>query len=403
MSRGLYEEWRRAEERSMEKKIAILLSTVPEWGGGHQYAMILAECLKEISDFRFELIALCTNQFWRSWCENHNVSYFMIREITGKQINWNLLFPSLSKIYNMHKTELGEIVKREKIDALFISTQSYFPNLETKMIAPVHDLMHRYESRFSEVRNDYRFREKMFKCEAKYAECLLTDSELGRQQFIESYSRYMKGSLPHIVSLPFIIPAHIGKTNEEYVDVPDKYVFYPAQFWQHKNHINLIKAVQLLKSDIDDIHLVLVGSEKNCLQEIKTYIADNALEKNITILGFVSDGNISYLYKHAVALVMPSYFGPTNIPPLEAMALGCPVIVSNKYAMPEQVEDAGLLFNPDSPEEIAECIRQVWSDECLRENMVRKGYQRIKKYDKQHFKDKLLKVIETCLFDGEDM
>ena len=69
---------------------------------------------------------------------------------------------------------------------------------------------------------------------------------------------------------------------------------------------------------------------------------------------------------------MPSYFGPTNIPPLEAMALGCPVAVSNKYAMPEQVGDAGLLFDPDSPEEIAKCIKAMWLDDKLRQKMINK-------------------------------
>ena len=86
--------------------------------------------------------------------------------------------------------------------------------------------------------------------------------------------------------------------------------------------------------------MVLVGSEKNSLRRIKKEIAKNDLQNNVEILGFVSDKQITYLYKHAVALVMPSYFGPTNIPPLEAMALGCPTIVSDRYAMGEQVGDA---------------------------------------------------------------
>ena len=386
------------EENS--KKIAILLYTEPEWGGGHQYAMTLTECLIELSGSRFEFIALCKNEFWCSWCNDNNVKYFKIDDSNERQINGSLIFPALCKVYNMYKTELGRIVKKEKIDMLFISMQLYFPNLNTKMVAPVHDLMHRYEATFSEVRGDYKYREKIFKCEAKYADYLLTDSELGRQQFIQSYSTYMKRRRPNIVSLPFIVPPHIGEIKEEYINVPDKYVFYPAQFWRHKNHINLVKAIQLLKNDVDDIHLILVGSEKNCLQEIEEYIRDNKLERNITIFGFVSDGNITYLYKHAVALVMPSYFGPTNLPPLEAMALGCPAIVSNKYAMPEQVGDAGLLFNPDSPEEIAECIWRVWVDESLRERMIRKGYQRIKRRNKQYFKDTVLKVIENCLNDN---
>lgn len=380
-----------------KKKVAVLLSTEPTTGGGHQYAIVLSECLKELSDSRFELIALCMNRFWSKWCKNNGIKYSMISGIHLAHMELNLRFPFLCKIYNMYKTELGKIIKREKVDLLIITAQSYFPNVNTKIIVPVHDLMHRYEPQFPEVSEGYQSRELMFKCQARYAECILTDSKLGKQQFIESYSSYMRRKMPHIVSLPFIVPAHIKEVEEEYIDVPEKYVFYPAQFWKHKNHINLVKAIRLLKDNVSDIHLVLVGSDKNCLREIKKYIAENKIENNITILGFVSNGNITYLYKHAMAMVMPSYFGPTNIPPLEAMALGCPVAVSNKYAMPEQVGEAGLLFNPDSPEDIAECIMQIWTNKGLRERMIEKGYQRINDWNKKHFKRRVLKIIEMCL------
>lgn len=96
-------------------------------------------------------------------------------------------------------------------------------------------------------------------------------------------------------------------------------------------------------------------------------------------------------------MVMPSYFGPTNIPPLEAMALGCPVIVSNKYAMPEQVGDAGLSFNPDSPEEIAQKIELVWQDEHLRQEMIRKGYQRVRGWKDIDFKKRFIHIILKTL------
>ena len=71
--------------------------------------------------------------------------------------------------------------------------------------------------------------------------------------------------------------------------------------------------------------------------------------------------------------------------------MGCPVAVSNKYAMPEQVGDAGLLFDPDFPEEIAECIRKLWVDEDLRQKMIRKGYRRIEKWTQDSFNDRFQK------------
>ena len=162
----------------------------------------------------------------------------------------------------------------------------------------------------------------------------------------------------------------------------------------------MIKAIRILREEISDIHLILVGSEKNMMKEVKRYITENELNSNVTIKGFVSNENMTYLYRHAIGMIMPSYFGPTNIPPLEAMALGCPVAVSNKYAMPEQVGDAGLLFDPDSPEEIAKCIKAMWLDDKLRQKMINKGYDRISKWTKKDFKDKLQKVLDQ-IKDGE--
>lgn len=378
----------------MRKKIAVYLNSEPEWGGQHQYAVVLMECLAKVNDI--DILAICNSQYWRSWCRKHQIRVWNIEwpDFTEKAKKYHLACPMFSRIYSVHMTGFGKGLRKEKIDAVICTTQGTFvPNLGIKVIAPVHDLMHRYEGSFPEVSKDYEVREVLLSAKARYTWCILTDSKLGKKQFIESYSKYIKRHT-HIVSLPFVTPKHDKESIEEFIETPKKYIFYPAQFWQHKNHMNLVKAVNLLVRDIPDIHLVLVGSEKNCLKKIQQYVQEHELRNHITIKGFVSDGNITYLYKHAVGLIMPSYFGPTNIPPLEAMALGCPVAVSNKYAMPEQVGEAGLLFDPDSPKEIAECIRKIWLDDNLRQEMIRKGYQRIKKWNRETFAEKLQNIIK---------
>lgn len=378
----------------MEKKVAVILDSEPKWGGQHQYALTLARCMLRLNDVMF--VAVCCNQYWRSWCRKNNIRVLSITwpVFTEKERKWQLKCSVFSRIYSVYWTELGKKIRDEKIRAILYTTQGAFvPNLNIKVIAPVHDLMHRYEGRFPEVRDNYDGRELLLSSVAKYAWCIMTDSKIGRKQFIESYSKYIRQKHTHIISLPFIVPEHIAEREEEFIATPEKYIFYPAQFWRHKNHINLLKAINLLVADIPDIHLILVGSEKNSMKEVVQYIIEQKLTDNITIKGFVSDGNITYLYRHAVGMIMPSYFGPTNIPPLEAMALGCPVAVSNKYAMPEQVGDAGLLFNPDSPEEIAECIRKLWLDENIRREMIRKGYQRMGKWNVESFTERLQKIV----------
>ena len=379
------------------KKLALILSTKPEDGGQHQYSMLVAECLWEKAGVDYELIVLCGNSFWRKWCKEKKIKYcgYMLPNFSYSEKQFNRKYPNLARIYYTYMTSFGETIRKEKVDILFSTRQGDFiPNYNVKLISPVHDLMHRYEPNFPEVRDSFSEREIYMKSFAKYANCILVDSKLGKKQFEESYLRG-KRNKPYIVSLPFVVPEQVWKVAEEYIEVPEKYVFYPAQFWQHKNHINLVKAINLLKENISDIHLILVGSEKNNCKTIKKYIKNNNLESNITILGFVSDGNITYLYKHAVGMIMPSYFGPTNIPPLEAMALGCPVAVSNKYAMPEQVGNAGFLFNPDSPEEIAKCIERMWMDEKLCEKMRKMGLARVQRWTKKEFGDKLYQIISV--------
>ena len=377
-------------------KVAVVLATSPQDGGGHQYSKLVVECLKELSGLEFDLIAICINKYWIEWCNNNNIPHFESKWKCGSTKR-NLWFPLYSRIRGMYLTDVGRLIKKERIDIIFLTPQLMsIPNWNVKIITPVHDLMHRYEPDYPEVHCEYQMRERVLKCQAKYADYILTDSQLGRKQFIESY---LNGSekVPSVVSVPFVVPDHIWQMKEEYLRVPDKYVFYPAQFWKHKNHINLIKAIQLLRGAIPDIHLVLVGSEKNNYEEIKKYIADNKLGSHITIMGFVSDENMTYLYRHAVGMIMPSYFGPTNIPPLEAMALGCPVAVSNKYAMPEQIGEAGLFFDPDSPEEIAECIRKLWTDDELRHRKIELGYKQIKSWTKNDFKKAIADIVHECL------
>lgn len=379
----------------MYKKILVILDTEPEWGGEHQYASVMMNCILNIME-RNKILAICGNRYWRKWCRENGIQILENQwfSFSKQEQEYHIKYPLFSRIYCMNISAIGKIIRKKKVKAVLCMRQGIFiPNIGIKVLAPVHDLMHRYEGHFPEVGDKFEKRELIFASKAKYAWCVLTDSKVGKHQFMESYLPYMRRGKPHIISMPFVVPRHIAECEEEYIDVPSKYVFYPAQFWQHKNHLNLLRAINILKEQIKDIHLILVGSEKNNIKKVQQYISENHLESNVTIKGFVSNGNITYLYRHAIGLVMPSYFGPTNIPPLEAMALGCPVAISDKYAMPEQVGDAGLLFNPDSFEEIAECIRKMWCDRDLRQQMIQKGYRRINRWTEKEFGERLKRVL----------
>lgn len=374
------------------EKIAVVLETEPDFGGEHQYAILMMECLIK----HYEVAAICGSKFWMDWCKDRKISYIKYDpdKYTLKNMKrWNKCAFGL-KTYYYFFSGIGKFLRQENIETLVCTRQgTVLPPLPCKIIRPVHDLMHRYKGEFPEVKGTYESRETLFQSMAKFSDVILTDSKLGKEQFIESYSDVMNKKI-RVYALPFVAPPHIWDSGEEYIETPPRYVFYPAQFWRHKNHINLIKAIGLLKERLPDIKLVLVGSEKNALDMVRRYIKNNGLEEQVIIYGFVSDANINYLYRHAVMMVMPSYFGPTNIPPLEAMALGCPAAVSDNFAMGEQVGDAGLLFSPDVLEEIAECIYRVWTDERFRQELIGRGYRRMEKWNREKFEQRFIKILE---------
>lgn len=389
----------RQENQPIMKKIAILLTSTPRSGGEHQYLLLLMEALEKCNKKYFDVLAVCYNQFWTIWCKKHGIDYIK-SNLDSYSRNFMKVcgrLPHLMRVYSTYRLPLGKIIAKNQIKLLIGGQQSIFiPPYNCKIIQPVHDLMHRYEPGFQEIQDSYEYREFFFSSCARISHVVLVDSELGKKQYIECYYDHRKHN-PKIEVLPFVTSIS-KRAAEEYIEVPSKYIFYPAQFWEHKNHANLIAAIKILKSKIPDIHLILVGSEKNSLKTVKKSIQENFLEDNISIRGFVSDGQIVYLYRHAVALVMPTYFGPTNIPPLEAMALGCPVIISDRYAMREQTGDAGLLCNPDSPDDIARAIQLVWTDDKLRHDMIIKGYQQSKKWISKDFKKKFIKILLRELY-----
>ena len=113
--------------------------------------------------------------------------------------------------------------------------------------------------------------------------------------------------------------------------------------------------------------------------------------------GYVPAEDLPALYAEAVALVMPTLFGPTNIPILEAWALDCPVITSDVRGVREQAGDAAILVDLASPEAIAEAIRRVWLEEETRAEFARPGRARLGLYTRDDFAARLSGVLDQAV------
>ena len=164
-------------------------------------------------------------------------------------------------------------------------------------------------------------------------------------------------------------------------DLPEAFVFYPANTWRHKNHRRLLLALMLLHQQPGPrINLVCTGAASS--GETVSQIGQSLgfPEAQLFDLGFVPLADMPAIYALARMMVFPSLFEGFGIPVLEAMACGCPVVCANTTALPEVGGEAVRLFDPLNVPAMAETIRQVWEDVDLRAAMARQGLRRAEHY-----------------------
>ena len=244
----------------------------------------------------------------------------------------------------------------------------------------VHDLQHRLRADIfrADFDEDAPWIDDLHRLGARHATLVVVDSEIGKEDLLQLHEDDGVRA-DRIRILPFCPPPYVSsadamaeraRVNLVY-RLPDRYLFYPAQFWGHKNHIGIVRALTLLRDrDGLRIPLVLCGSARGRVNERKfkavmVEAQSLGVEEQVVYLGYVPNEHISGLYAGADALVMPTFFGPTNIPVSEAWAVGCPVITSRIRGIREHVGEAGLLVDPDSITELAAAIREIWLDHAF--------------------------------------
>ena len=183
------------------------------------------------------------------------------------------------------------------------------------------------------------------------------------------------------------------------MNIPGRFLFYPASFWPHKNHYRIIEAIGLLKKKHGiKISIVFVGttySQWQVFAMCNALAKKHSIESQVYFLNYVSDEELAALYMRAVGLVMPTYFGPTNIPYLEAFYYKCPVIASDIHGIKEQVGDAGLLVNPKDTDAISNAIYRIWTDRSLRDSLIKKGQEQFRQFSSKHFMEKVNSIIDS--------
>jgi len=157
------------------------------------------------------------------------------------------------------------------------------------------------------------------------------------------------------------------------------FILYAGNIRKQKNIPRLVEAFAVAREGLaghpqyNDLHLIIIGDEISKHPEVRRAVIQSRVEPVVRFLGFVPFDTLRNFFEAAAAFVFPSLYEGFGLPPLEAMALGTPVISSNVSSLAEVVGDAALVINPENVFDIARGIKEVLLDDNLRESLVARG------------------------------
>ena len=190
----------------------------------------------------------------------------------------------------------------------------------------------------------------------------------------------------------------------ERYQLKEPFVLYSGRIRPHKNLHRLIEAFAVLKSELteDDryknLKLIIIGDELSKHQYLRLTVVRSGVQQDVRFFGFVPYPILRVFYQSAALFAFPSLYEGFGLPPLEAMANRTPVIASNTSSLPEVLDDAALLINPENVFDIARGMKLILSDDLLRQKLVQKGIEQVAKFS---WKVAAQKVVETYQLIGD--
>jgi glycosyltransferase involved in cell wall biosynthesis len=164
------------------------------------------------------------------------------------------------------------------------------------------------------------------------------------------------------------------------------FLLYAGAVRAQKNIPRLVEAFAVLRGDLEDhpeyrdLRLIIIGDEILKFPALRHAVMKTRVDKLVRFLGFVPFDTLRVFFEAASAFVFPSLYEGFGLPPLEAMAAGTPVVTSNVSSLPEVVGNAAVLVNPENVFDIARGIREVLLDADLRADLIRKGYEQVRRF-----------------------
>ncbi|MBI5653906.1 MAG: glycosyltransferase family 4 protein [Chloroflexi bacterium] len=254
----------------------------------------------------------------------------------------------------------------------------------TPFIYNPHDLQHlHYPDFFSP--SEIAARESAMSTACRVARAVATDAHGVKADVIRHY----RVPAQRVFAIPMGAPTQLYETVTDQTcaatrrkfDLPSAFALYPAQTWQHKNHLQLIEAIALLRArDHLIVNLLCTGAQNEFYRVIAQRVGELHLEAQVRFLGFIEPTELRALYHLAQFVIHPSLFEGGGLPILEAFNEGAPVACAQITSLPEYAGDAALYFDPASVASIADAAKRMATDAALRASLRERGMARVQAF-----------------------
>ena len=303
------------------------------------------------------------------------------------------------------KEHLSIPLKLRRLGAELFHTPHYVLPLlcPTRAVVTIHDCIHLLFPQYLPNRAALRYAEFMMRSAIRRSALVLTVSEASRADILRFFP---ETEAERVQVVPNAIdPAILDDPGDEERErvreryqIRGRFVLYAGNIKPHKNLDRLISAFALLRREgFDDLKLIIIGDEVSRHGSLRRTADAAGLRQEVRFFGFVPDRTLACLYRMASVFAFPSLYEGFGLPPLEAMACGAPVVTSRLSSLPEVVDDAALLVDPYSVEDIARGLTRVLTDDELRAQLVARGRIRAQAFSWEQSVEKIhatyLKVL----------
>ena len=380
-------------QATARKKLGVVALSTPAHGGTFQYTLSMIEALRHVSGFD---VTIYTDS------RHYQNASFPVRPLTNVRATQAMQTIAAELGFRLAEPFADEDVLLAPIYATaLLHTRKPFA-------FTLHDLQERhFPQNFSLAQRTWRRilnrlmvrRATKVLCESQYVKNDIV-TILGIDQAKVSIAVGPPQGLLTVGS----DEARVRLTKAKF-NLPDRFLFYPAQFWPHKNHLRLVEAFASIHDAQPDLALVLTGRENDMFAQVVARSHALGVARSILHLGYVEAEEVAAIYRLATMLVMPSLYESVSIPIFEAFQAGTPVAASAIFAIPEQVGDAAILFDPLSPDAIAGAVLSLANNAEKSAEYSHRGRMRMRNLTAERYASQLQLVLDAlvcplpCVFE----